>query len=205
MIKKSTKLLVAATLTSVLLSGCNNYEESLKVLPNEIGQANQCISANKEFEKDCYDLISYKNSIALLRLGIKEYALGNYKNAYDLYTLAQQRGNFYANALLSELYFKGRGAQKNQEKGLDLLKDVDNVDPIAAYKLSFYYLTKKDYSEVIELLEFAARNNVKEAQQKLSEIYAEGKITKVNKTKSDELKKAYEDKSNSFITKIYGI
>ena len=203
--KKSTKILVTAALTSILFTGCNQYEKSLKILPNEIAQANECISTNKEYERDCYDLISYKNSIALLRLGIKAYADDKYTEAFNLYTLAQQRGNFYANALLSELYFKGKGVKQNQKMGLKLLKDVDAVDPIAAYKLSFYYLNKKEYSDVVELLEFAAKNNVKDAQKALAKIYAEGKITKANTKRSDELKKAYEDKSNNFITKIYGI
>lgn len=203
--KKSIKTLITVALASIVLTGCNKYEQSLKILPNEIAQANECISTNKEYEKDCYDLISYKNSTALLRLGIKEYAEGNHTNAYKLYTLAKQKGNFYANALLSELYFKGKGVKQNQEMGLNLLKDVDNVDPIAAYKLSFYYLTKKEFSDAVELLEFAALNNVKDAQLKLSKIYAEGKITKQNKEKSEALQKAYEDKSNSFISKIYGL
>jgi len=203
--KKSTKVLVTAALASVVFTGCNQYEKSLKILPNEIAQANECISTNKEYEKDCYDLISYKNSIALLRLGIKEYGQGKYTDAYQLYTLAKQRGNFYANALLSELYFKGRGVKQNQEMGLKLLEDVEDVDPIAAYKLAFYYLSKKENADALELLEYAAKNNVKDAQLKLSKIYAEGKITKANPEKSKALQKAYEDKTNSFISKIYGL
>lgn len=205
MMKISSKLLMITAISSLLLTGCNKYEQSLKVLPNEIAQANECKNTNKEFEVDCYDLISYKNSIALLRLGIKAYSKGNYDEALKRYSLAQARGNFYANALLSDLYFKGRGVKQNQKKGIELLKDVDNVDPIAAYKLAFYYLNKKDYREAIKLLTFASDNNVKDAQLKLSKIYADGNYTKINTEKSKALYKQYEDKSNSMIAKIYGI
>lgn len=205
MIKSSTKLLLTSLLASLILSGCNKYEEALKVLPNEVAQANQCISSNKEFETDCYDLISYKNSIALLRLGIKDFGKGNYKEAIAQYTLAKQRGNLYANALLSDAYFSGKGVAVNAKMGLELLEDVDNADPIAAYKLSFYYLNKKDYSKTIKLLEFAAKNNVKKAQLELAKIYRDGKITKADAKRSQELFKAYENKTNSFINKIYGL
>lgn len=205
MLKSTTKLLVTSAIASILLTGCNNYEQSLKVLPTELAQANQCISQDKEFEENCYDLISYKNTIAILRLGIKKYSEGKYKDAFTLYTLAQQRGNFYANALLSELYLKGRGVVKNQEIGIDLLKDTKKVDPMAAYKLSFYYLNEKDYDEVIELLTFAANNNVKNAQLELSKIYANGKIVKPDTQKSIFWLEKFENKTNSFMMKIYGI
>ena len=62
-LKYSTKLLVITIFSSILISGCSNYEAALKTIPNEIAQANECKSENKGFESDCYDLISYKNSI----------------------------------------------------------------------------------------------------------------------------------------------
>ena len=204
-LKYSTKLLVITIFSSILISGCSNYEAALKTIPNEIAQANECKSENKGFESDCYDLISYKNSIAMLRLGVIAYSKGNYKEAYQKYSFAKQRGNFYANALLSDLYNKGNGASKNQEKALTLLKDVDNVDGIAAYKLSFYYLNKKDYTEAIKLLTFAANNNVKKAQYELSKSYKEGVIIKKNLRKANFWFEQYEDKSNSLMKKIYGL
>lgn len=205
MSKLSSKFFVATSLTAVLFTGCGQYEKAQKILPNEIVQADQCKNTNKEFEVDCYDLISYKNSIALLRVAIVDYGKGNYKDALMKLEIVKQNGNFYANALLADMYFKGRGVKQNQEKGLELLKDVDSVDPIAAYKLAFYYLNKKDHREAIELLTFAADNSVKEAQKELSKIYREGKITKTNMEKSKKYYEAYEKNQNSFINKIYGI
>ena len=203
--KRSLRILLLISISSLLFIGCSNHEAALKTMPNEITQANECKSTNKEFEADCYDLISYKNSIAMLRSGVNAYSKGNYKEAFHRYTVAQEKGNFYANSLLADLYNKGNGVAKNQEKALELLKDVDNVDGIAAYKLSFYYLNKKDYDEVIELLTFAANKNVKKAQYELSKIYRDGTITKDNPQKAKFWYEKYEDKSNSLLRKIYGI
>jgi uncharacterized protein len=205
MTKKSLRLLLLTSLSSLLFIGCSNHEAALKTIPNEIAQANECKSTNKEFEADCYDLISYKNSIAMLRSGVIAYSKGNYQEAFQKYSLAQKKGNFYANSLLADLYNKGNAVPKNQEMALDLLKDVDDVDGIAAYKLSFYYINKKDYDEAIELLTFAANNNVKKAQYELSKIYRDGIITKDNPEMAKFWYQKYEDKSDSLIRKIYGI
>ncbi|MGB1226385.1 MAG: tetratricopeptide repeat protein [Poseidonibacter sp.] len=205
MTKNSVKFLIITSITSLLLVGCSNHKAALKTMPNEIAQANECKSTNKEFEADCYDLISYKNSIAMLRSGVNAYTKGNYQEAFQKYSIAQQKGNFYANSLLADLYNKGNGVNKNQKKALELLEDVSSVDGIAAYKLSFYYLNKKDYEEALELLEFAANNNVKKAQYELSKIYRDGIITKDSPEKAKLWYERFEDKSNSLIRKIYGI
>lgn len=205
MTKNSLKFLAVASIASLLFVGCSNHEAALKTIPNEIAHANECINSNKEFEADCYDLISYKNSIAMLRAGVIAYSKGNYKEAFQKYSIAQKKGNFYANSLLADLYNKGNGITKNQKKALELLEDVETVDGIAAYKLSFYYINKKDYEEAMELLIFAGNNNVKKAQYELSKIYRDGTIAKDDPAKSKFWYEKYEDKSNSLIRKIYGI
>lgn len=205
MTKKSIKFLLLITISTFVLVGCSNHEAALKTMPNEIAQANECKSTNKEFEADCYDLISYKNSIAMLRSGVNAYTKKNYTEAFQKYTIAQQKGNFYANSLLADLYNKGNGVPKDQNKALELLEDTANVDGIAAYKLSFYYINKKDYDEAIELLTFAANNNVKKAQYELSKIYRDGTITKDDPAKAKSWYERYENKSNSLIRRIYGI
>jgi len=199
-----TKVLATAGIAALLLTGCGKYEESLKILPTEIAQADECKNTNKSFELDCYDLISYKNSIAILRLGLQDYKKGNYKEAFGRYSFAKSRGNFYANSLLADLYNKGRGVPQSQKIALELLQDVDSVDPIAAYKLSFYYMNKKDYSEVEDLLEFAASNNIKDAQLRLSKLYKEGTHIKADDKKAELWMSKYNDGSQDFIKKIYG-
>jgi hypothetical protein len=205
MTKSITSIFTASTLAIFLLSACTDYKEALKVLPNELAIADDCKNTNKQFELDCYDLISYKNTFAQLRLGIEAQTKGNQQEAYHRYTLAQEKGNFYANALLADLYNRNSEIKDKEKKVLDLLKAVDEVDPIAAYKLSFHYLNKKDYDEVISLLTFAATNNVKKAQYELYKIYSDGEITKMDTDKSRYWYEQYEDKTNSFIRKIYGI
>ncbi len=204
MVNQASKLAFVFAIT-FLFTACNKYKESQKILPTEISHANQCISDDKDYEMNCYDLISYKNSIALIRLGIRSYSQGEYKKAFMLYNQAKQKGNFYANALLSELYLKGRGVAKNKKKALELLEDTKDVDPIAAYKISYYYISKKRYKKAVELLEFAAKNEVKPAQTELSKIYANGAYTQANMEKSIFWMDKYDKNETGFMYKIYGI
>ncbi len=86
-----------------LLNACSSHDKALEVLPNELQDANQCINKVKSFEMDCYDLISYKNSIAQLRLGLNAQYQGNFEEALARFELAKKLGNFYANALISDM------------------------------------------------------------------------------------------------------
>ena len=64
--------------------------------------------------------------------------------------------------------------------------------------------TKEDYKEALELLTFAAENNVKNAQLELSIVYANGEYAPADLEKSTYWKLQSEDLSNSFTNKIYG-
>lgn len=205
MIKTAVKFFIISSLLPLLFVGCVNYEKALKVLPNEIAQADECKTSNKEFEADCYDLISYKNSIALIRSGIQAYIIGNHQEAFIKYSLAKKRGNFYANALLADMYNQGVFVKKNQKLALELLEDVEKVDPIAAYKLSFQYRNKEEFNKALKLLSFAAKNNVKKAQEELSNIYKNDKFIPLDKKLSDFWKEEFNKENNSFMNKIYGI
>lgn len=204
MLRFVTSSFTAITLSIFLLSACSDYSEAVKVLPNELSIADNCKNTNKKFEMDCYDLISYKNSFAQLRLGLKAQLTGNYEEAFQRYLIAKQKGNFYVNSLLAELYNNGLGVEKNQETVIKLLEEVKDVDPIAAYKLSFHYLSKENHKEAIKLLTYAAQNNVKAAQFELSRLYSNPDITETNLEKSIYWNDLYQDKSGDFLNKIYG-
>jgi outer membrane lipopolysaccharide assembly protein LptE/RlpB len=204
MFKLVTSSFITATLSIFLLSACADHSEALKVLPNELAIADGCKNPNKKFEMDCYDLISYKNTFAQLRLGLNAQLNGNYEEAFQRYLVAKQRGNFYVNSLLAELYNNGLGVQRSEETVIKLLDEVKDVDPIAAYKLSFHYLAKEDNKKALKLLNYAAENNVKEAQYELSRMYSNADITDTNLEKSVYWNELYEDKSSNFIKKIYG-
>ena len=204
MFKQLTSSFITATLCIFLLSACSNHDEALKILPNELSIADGCKNPNKKFEMDCYDLISYKNSFAQLRLGLNAQLNGKYEEAFQRYLVAKQRGNFYVNSLLAELYNNGLGVTKNEETVITLLEDVKEVDPIAAYKLSFHYLAKEDNKKAMKLLTYAAQNNVKEAQYELSRMYSNADITETDLDKSVYWNELFEDKSSDFIKKIYG-
>ena len=205
MFKFVTAPLIKISLLLVFFFFFSIHNEAIKTLPNELAIADNCTNITTQFEIDCYDLISYKNSFAQLRLGLNAQIKANYPEALQRYTLAKQKGNFYANALLADLYNNGYGVQRDEDKVIELLKDVKDVDPIAAYKLSFYYLSKEDYEETIELLDYAAQNGVKEAQNQLATIYENGTYIEADLEKSQYWNTQKEDLTNNFLNKIYGI
>ena len=204
MFRLVTSSFTAMTLSIFLLSGCSDHSEAIKVLPNELSIADDCKNTNKKFEMDCYDLISYKNSFAQLRLGLNAQHRENYEEAFQRYIVAKQKGNFYVNSLLAELYNNGLGVERNEETVVNLLEEVKDVDPIAAYKLAFHYLAKENNKEAIKLLTYAAQNNVKAAQYELSRLYSNPAITETDLEKSVYWNELYEDQSGDFINKIYG-
>lgn len=191
------------TLLVFFLTSCSSKEEAMKTLQNELEIANECKNKSINFEMDCYDLISYKNSFAQIRLGLFAQSKGLVKEALQRYELAKNKGNFYANALLSDLYANGIGVQVDDKKALELLKEVEKIEPIAAYKLSFFYLTK-DIEKSISLLDFAANNGVKDAQKELIFIYSNGQYIKANEEQALYYDSLYNNKEEDFIKKIYG-
>ena len=204
MFKLVTSSFTAITLSIFLLTGCVDHSDALKVLPNELAIADQCKNTNAKYEMDCYDLISYKNSFAQLRLGLNAQLSGNYNEALQRYLYAKEKGNFYVKSLLAELYNNGFGVEKNEETVIKLLEEVKDVDPIAAYKLSYNYLAKQDYKKAVKLLTYAAENNVKPAQSELSKIYSNSEIIDTDLEKSIYWNDLYQDKSDSFMKRIYG-
>ena len=204
MLKIISSSFALITLSLFVFTGCSNHDEFLKTSPNELSIADDCRNSNKNFEMDCYDLISYKNSFAQLRLGLNAQLSGNYNEALQRYLYAKEKGNFYVNSLLAELYNNGFGVEKNEETVIKLLEEVKDVDPIAAYKLSYNYLAKQDYKKAVKLLTYAAENNVKPAQSELSKIYSNSEIIDTDLEKSMYWNDLYQDKSDSFMKRIYG-
>ena len=81
----------------------------------------------------CYDLVAYKTSFANIRLGIYELKIGESKSAKNRFELAKQSGNFYANALLANLYENGIAVKEDRVLAIKLLQEVEYKDPIASF------------------------------------------------------------------------
>jgi TPR repeat protein len=201
LVKNSTKLL----LLFFLLNGCSSHEEAMKVLPNELAIADECKNLKKQFEIDCYDLIAYKNSFAQIRLGLTAQYRGNFDEAFQRFNIAKQKGNFYANSLLANLYINGFGVPKNEKIAISLLEDVKSVDPIAAYKLANFYLIDNKVKKAIELLTYAGENGVKDAQYQLHLLYSNEQYIPIDLEKNEYWETKYKENNDNFTTKIYGI
>ena len=205
MLKIVSSSFALITFSLFVFTGCSNHDEFLKTSPNELSIADDCRNSNKNFEMDCYDLISYKNSYAQLRLAFNAQLRGNFEEAIKRLNTAKQKGNFYANAPLAEIHKSGYGVPINDKIAKSLLEETKEVDPIAAYRLYFYYLDKNKIEDAFELLNYAATNDVKAAQQELSKLYKNGEYVERDTDKSDYWNELYQDKTNSFSNKIYGI
>ncbi|MDD2894934.1 MAG: tetratricopeptide repeat protein [Aliarcobacter sp.] len=126
----------------------------------------------------CYKKILNENSYAQLRMGTYSVEKKDYKKAVEYFNQSIDNKNAYANLALAFLYYKGDGVEKDLDKSFKLLQDSSNVDPIAAYQLSRFYLqginTPVDNKKGVELIEFAASKNLIAAQKMLIKIYTEG-------------------------------
>ncbi|HJE02267.1 hypothetical protein AAX26_00563 [Aliarcobacter thereius] len=190
-------------LISFAFTACFSKYKNSEVLQSELQIADSCINKKIKLEMDCYDLIAYKNSFAQLRLGIYELKIGNSTIAKDRFLLAKESGNIYANVFLSSMYENGIFYKKDEEMAIKLLKDVEKLDPIAAYKISFYYLANDEVEKAIKLLEFSANKGVKDAQKELVILYSNGQYIKEDSEKSNYFDSLYQDKKKDFSKKIY--
>lgn len=205
MLKIISSSFALITLSLFTITGCSNKNDFLKTSSTELMIADDCRNTNKNYEMDCYDLISYKNSYAQLRLGLNAQLKGNFNEAIERLTNAKEKGNIYANAPLAEIYKNGFGVTANPKLATKLLDEVKKIDPLAAYTLSIYDLDKGETDDAIELLNYAARNNVKAAQLKLSELYRGGEYIKRDLEMAELWRVEYEENETSFANKIYGI
>lgn len=201
-----TKILKPLTLTFILLflGGCASNTKIIEAVGNEKEIANECKNQNFNVEIDCYDLISHKNSFAQLRLGIDAQYKGNFKEAMDRFEIAKKQKNFYANALIAELYINGFGVEMNDRQAISLLEDAKDLDPIAAYKLSLFYLRDNDISGAIELLEFAGENGVRDAQSQLVIIYSNSQYIEPDFEKNTYWQSKLDENNKDFMKEIYG-
>lgn len=172
-------------------------------------EADTCKDLDTEKEKlECYKKIESTNSFAQIRLGTYYSNKKEYQESLKYLNMAKQSDNLYANLPLALLYYTGEGVRKDINKSFELLKESSDIDPLAAFQLSRFYLqginTKIDYDRGVELLLFAGTSGVLQAQDLLSTIYKEGLygVSKDQIKYEFWLKKAKENKEDKN-SKIY--
>ena len=179
-----------------------NYDELLK-------EANICQDLDTEKEKlECYKKIENSNSFAQIRLGTYYSTKNDYKESLKYLNMADENKNLYAKLPIALLYYKGEGVKKDINKSFELLKESSDIDPIAAFQLSRFYLqginTKVDNEKGIELIEFAASKGVLTAQKMLININKEGLFAQPKDQKKVEFWEAkIKEKKEDLTFKIY--
>ena len=181
-----------------------NYDELLK-------EANICQDLDTQKEKlDCYKKIENSNSFAQIRLGTYYSTKNDYKESLKYLNMADENKNLYAKLPLALLYYKGEGVKKDINKSFELLKESSDIDPIAAFQLSRFYLqginTKIDYEKGVQLVEFAAQKGVITAQKMLVNINKQGLFTQAkDQKKVDYWEAKLKENKEDLTFKIYKI
>ena len=181
-----------------------NYDELLK-------EANACKDLDTQKEKlDCYKKIENSNSFAQIRLGTYYSTKNDYKESLKYLNMADENKNLYAKLPLALLYYKGEGVKKDINKSFELLKESSDIDPIAAFQLSRFYLqginTKIDYEKGVQLVEFAAQKGVITAQKMLVNINKQGLFTQAkDQKKVDYWEAKLKENKEDLTFKIYKI
>lgn len=121
----------------------------------------------------------------LFSLGKYHAAIGDYKQAYDLYRSGADKGYASAQCELAHLYIYGLGCNRSNTKAEKwLIKAAEHGNTIAQFELACYYIVglvvKKDYREALRWLQSAAELGNSAAQEFLGKIYYQGKICKQN-------------------------
>lgn len=149
----------------------------------DLEEANECQKIESDDGKlTCYKNIESKNSFAQIRLGTYYADKKDFQTSLKYLKQAKENENIFANLPIAFLYYKGEGVEKNIQKSFELLEEVSDTDPVAAFQLSRFYIqginTKVDYEKGVELLEFAASKNVLSAQQMLINVNKNGLFNK---------------------------
>ncbi len=115
------------------------------------------------------------------------------------FTKSYEMGDKLGGGLLGMLYLNGTGCNKDLKKAIKLLKPVrlDYVDTASSYGLAIHELIRNDESlknkldikNMIESLEFGAKNNQIPALNSLYQLYTEGKFVNTNQKLANEYRK----------------
>jgi len=132
------------------------------------------------------------NSLLAAESALEAFKNGEYKKAFELYTLDAKDGNSSALNALSYLYFNGLGIQQNDAKGVELLKkSAEKNNKNAAYDLGMMYLIgdhiQQDKKQAFHYLTQASQDKHSDAEFNLALMYYNGDAIDSNITKSLEL------------------
>lgn len=124
--------------------------------------------------------------------GKAAYDQENYEEAFKYFSEAADKGNADAQALLSQMYFKGEGVAQDYKKGLEWAeKSMDNGNA----ELMFYFVKvynkgweeagiEEDFDKAAELLEKSAELGYYDAQILLAQCYSRGAVFPQDKQKA---------------------
>ena len=82
--------------------------------------------------------IEANDPVAMLQHGLDESKKGDYRSAFEYWTKATELGNAEAHFRLSDMYYHGRGVEKDERKEIHHLEEAANGGhPLARYNLGW--------------------------------------------------------------------
>ncbi len=116
------------------------------------------------------------NLLAMVRYGLLKYVKKEYKEAFNAFKLAEEKGDASANIMLIKMYLSGVGCEKNEKLAFEHAKKAVAAElPDGYNEMANFYrygiVVKQDMSKAIELLEIASSNGISEATYDLGLIY----------------------------------
>ncbi len=133
----------------------------------------------EEREKRMMKRIKANDPAAMREMGLRCYHEGDYKGAFNYLTMAAELEDIRAHYVLGQMYLKGHGVKKDEEKAVyHSEKAAMGGDPYARFDLACYEERKGNIERAVKHSIIAANLGHELSMKELWGAYKEGCITK---------------------------
>ena len=137
------------------------------------------MKSKKLLDKQLMKRAEKNDPAALCLLGGKYEFKGHYSKAFECYTKAVELGDITAHYLLSTLYYKGKGVEKDEGKGKHHLEEATiGGYAEARYTLAFHELNNGNYERAVKHSIIAATQGLDDAMKTVMEMFKDGFVQK---------------------------
>ena len=169
--------------SKIICHGCNHAN---KIREYEARLVQSCPFCRKlrpesseEFEKQRMKRVEANDPDAIRKEGAAQYEKGDYKSAFEYYTKAAELGDSWAHYRLSDMYYHGRGAEKDEGKEILHLEEAAiGGHPDARYNLGCHECNNGNAERAMKHWVIAATQGHDASMKELMELFKEGDLSK---------------------------
>ena len=150
--------------------------------------------------------VEKNDPVAMSEIGDRRYREGDYSSAFEYFTKAAELGDAEAHVKLADLYYRGKGVEKDEKKGRYHLEEAAiGGHPIARHNLAVFEMKNGRPERAVKHLIIAANLGYEMSMKGLWKCFSVGHVSKddlsvtlrahhtaVNATKSPQRKTAEE-------------